>query len=400
MVVHTAKGSQSGRADHRLLRGACDLPDRHRRNRYRSFGNRTRRTPSVNDGGEPAGVDGGVGVGLRRRVTLGLGRDLDLRLNQHLDLRLHVDRAGVHRQRAAGERLDLGLGLRAARAQLALRTGTLGLGRGRGLTGDRLRQRALGGGDHRADLQGLLGSSVRGQEQGDGAGQSGQRSWAAVLPADGSYSFTALPAGHFTLTLESLGTIQEFDLADGANTAFNYAVGGGPTTGTLEGTLHTDHGEPVTGRRVQVSRDGVVIAEATTGLAGEFRFATLPAGTYQVAVDGAGVLAESVAVAAGQTTTLTLTLPAPNSQKPLPAYTLFSASPQAKQLLGLTLPYLRANGLSAGTRLAEAMQASAVTIVGGEDMISAADEQVLRDAGSQVLRLPGDPFALAETLDL
>ena len=46
------------------------------------------------------------------------------------------------------------------------------------------------------------------------------------------------------------------------------------------------------------------------------------------------------------------------------------------------------------------MQASAVTIVGGEDMISAADEQALRDAGSQVERLPGDPFALAETLNL
>ncbi len=151
---------------------------------------------------------------------------------------------------------------------------------------------------------------------------------------------------------------------------------------------------------MQVSRDGAATAEATTNPAGEFRFAILPAGTYQVTVDGAGVLAESVAVAAGQTTTLTLTLPAPNSQKPLPAYTLFSASPQAKQLLGLTLPYLRANGLSAGTRLAEAMQASAVTIVGGEDMISAADEQALRDAGSQVHRLPGDPFALAETLNL
>ncbi len=158
--------------------------------------------------------------------------------------------------------------------------------------------------------------------QGDGDGQPGQRSWAAVLPADGSYSFTALPAGHFTLTLEGLGAIHEFDLADGASAAFNYAVGGGPTTGTLEGTLHTDHGEPATGRRVQVSRDGVAIAEATTDPAGEFRFAILPAGTYQVTVDGAGVLAESVAVAAGQTTTLTLTLPAPNSQKPLPAYTL------------------------------------------------------------------------------
>ena len=236
--------------------------------------------------------------------------------------------------------------------------------------------------------------------QGAGAGQPGQRSWATVLPADGSYSFTALPAGRFTLTLEGLGAIHELDLADGASAAFNYAVGGGPTTGALEGIVRTDSGEPAAGRQVQVSRDGVATAEATTNPAGEFRFAILPAGMYQVAVDGAGVLAESVAVAAGQTTTLTLTLPTPISQKPLPAYTLFSASPQAKQLLGLALPYLRANGLAAGSRLAEAMQANAVTIVGGEDMISAADEQALRDAGCQVQRLPGDPFALAEALDL
>ncbi len=46
------------------------------------------------------------------------------------------------------------------------------------------------------------------------------------------------------------------------------------------------------------------------------------------------------------------------------------------------------------------MQAAAVTIVGGPEVASAADEEALRAAGCQVQRLPGDPFALAEALQL
>ena len=46
------------------------------------------------------------------------------------------------------------------------------------------------------------------------------------------------------------------------------------------------------------------------------------------------------------------------------------------------------------------MQAAMVTIVGGDDVASADDEQALLAAGCQVERLPGDPFALAEVLSL
>jgi hypothetical protein len=66
----------------------------------------------------------------------------------------------------------------------------------------------------------------------------------------------------------------------------------------------------------------------------------------------------------------------------------------------MLLPYLRSNGLTAGARLDEAMHAAAVAIVGGEDVASAADEQALLAAGCQVQRLPADPFALAELLQL
>jgi hypothetical protein len=38
--------------------------------------------------------------------------------------------------------------------------------------------------------------------------------------------------------------------------------------------------------------------------------------------------------------------------------------------------------------------------VGGDESATAADEQALLAAGCQVQRLPGDPFALAEVLQL
>lgn len=90
--------------------------------------------------------------------------------------------------------------------------------------------------------------------------------------------------------------------------------------------------------------------------------------------------------------------PPPPVEKPLASYWLFGRSEQGASLLGLLLPHLRGNGLTAGASLAEAKQAAAVTIVGGEDAASAADEQALLAAGCRVERLSGDPFALAEAL--
>ncbi|MCB0239749.1 MAG: hypothetical protein KDH08_14140, partial [Anaerolineae bacterium] len=86
--------------------------------------------------------------------------------------------------------------------------------------------------------------------------------------------------------------------------------------------------------------------------------------------------------------------------KPLARYMLLPATPSGQQLLDLLLPYVRAGGITTGVRLSEAMHADAVDIVGGEDVVSADEEQALRDGGSVVTRLPADPFELAEVLHL
>jgi hypothetical protein len=233
------------------------------------------------------------------------------------------------------------------------------------------------------------------------AGQPGQRSWAMVLPASGAYAFGDLPAASYTLALEGEGVVHAFTLADGAGTAFNYVVGTAPLTGDLAGGLQTQDGQAAAGRLVQLWQGDALLAETRSDAAGSFLFQRLAAGRYGLAVAGVGMLADQVTVTAGQTTTVSLTLPPEQPrEKPLAAYWLLGRSPQGAALLGLLLPYLRAHGLTAGSSLDEAQHAALVTIVGGEDVASPADEQTLQAAGCQVQRLPDDPFALAEALQL
>jgi hypothetical protein len=160
-------------------------------------------------------------------------------------------------------------------------------------------------------------------------------------------------------------------------------------------------GQAAAGRLVQLWQGDALLAETRSDAAGSFLFQRLAAGRYGLAVAGVGMLADQVTVTAGQTTTVSLTLPPEQPQeKPLAAYWLLGRSPQGAALLGLLLPYLRAHGLTAGSSLDEAQHAALVTIVGGEDVASPADEQTLQAAGCQVQRLPDDPFALAEALQL
>jgi hypothetical protein len=90
----------------------------------------------------------------------------------------------------------------------------------------------------------------------------------------------------------------------------------------------------------------------------------------------------------------------PDEDFPLADYFLFGTGPDSQILLEIVLPYLRAHGVTTGFRLEEARFATSVTIVGGEEVASPSDEQALRDAGCQVRRLPNDPLALAEDLNL
>lgn len=78
-------------------------------------------------------------------------------------------------------------------------------------------------------------------------------------------------------------------------------------TGSLSGVVFDPLGEPLPGGDVQVSVSAGNIFRATTSNKGTFSVASLPAGTYQVAVFVHGsrsFVTEEVAVSAGKTVKL------------------------------------------------------------------------------------------------
>ena len=134
---------------------------------------------------------------------------------------------------------------------------------------------------------------------------------------------------------------------------------------------------------------------------GAYRFDQLAAGPYALVLEGAGVIhAFTLGEAEQAAFNFGAGAPPQPPEKVLAEYWLFGRSAAAADLLLLCLPHLRTKGLMAGSVLAEAQGAQQVVIVGGEDAVSAADEQSLRAAGCQVRRLPGDPFLLAQAVQL
>lgn len=90
------------------------------------------------------------------------------------------------------------------------------------------------------------------------------------------------------------------------------------TSGAISGTVTDEAGNPVEGATVTItSQSQGFTRTATTGASGAFRFSSLPAGSYNVAVDsagGAGWRAEGVSVSASQTSSLAVMI-APAGQE-------------------------------------------------------------------------------------
>jgi hypothetical protein len=185
-------------------------------------------------------------------------------------------------------------------------------------------------------------------------------------------------------------------------------TGGAAGTGSLAGVVANGAGLGLTlwqGDPEQAGQPGQRSWAQVLPAGGAYAFRNLPAGPYTLALEGEGVvhaftLADGASSAFNYVVSAPPQPPPPLQEKPLASYWLLGRSAQGSTLLGLLLPHLRRQGAMAGASLAEARQAAMVTIVGGDEVATAADEQALLAAGCQVQRLPGDPFALAEVLQL
>jgi hypothetical protein len=168
---------------------------------------------------------------------------------------------------------------------------------------------------------------------------------------------------------------------------------------SIQGHVFVSDGAAVAGATVRLLRDGIEVARTQSDSAGAFRFTGLSVGIYALAVGEGDPLMTGIQVGEGVTITQDVSLP-PLPSKLLARYFLFShaaagGSVDAEQRLALSLAadYLVRAGASGGFNPEEAAKAVQVTIVG--DGVPAPVEEMLRSAGCQVARLPGDGFALA-----
>lgn len=232
---------------------------------------------------------------------------------------------------------------------------------------------------------------------------------AQTTDAGGGFRFESLPPGAYRVEVGAAGTLADnVTVIAGQTTTLALRLPPLAAGSTVHGRLSYSDGQPAAGLPVWATPvGGAAMPPVTTAADGAFTLERLAAGSYDLFTQhpqAGQVLLQSGLLLDGRSDVTvsydTLTPLTGGEAKPLPTYLLFGSTRAAQLLFDLMLPYVRANSLTAGFDLEDAKLAAVVTIVGGEDMISAVGEQALRDAGCQVQRLPGDPFVLAETLHL
>ncbi|WP_370087650.1 MFS transporter [Streptacidiphilus sp. MAP12-16] len=120
--------------------------------------------------------------------------------------------------------------------------------------------------------------------------------------ADGEYHFRDLVCGRYTLAVSARAyrpTALAVEVAASGETRQDVAMTG---SGTLRGTVRTAGGQPVTDARVTLlDSSGTVVAAATTGADGQFRFTDLEPGEYTVIASGYPPVATALRLEDGHT---------------------------------------------------------------------------------------------------
>ncbi|NOZ29094.1 MAG: carboxypeptidase regulatory-like domain-containing protein [Chloroflexi bacterium] len=221
----------------------------------------------------------------------------------------------------------------------------------------------------------------------------------ATTDEDGWFAFGGLVAGTYELRVPDLGLVRRNIVLDGVSEVeVTLVPEGAPAESVIEGEVLDADGAPVSGRKVMLYRD-IWVGEDVTDPQGRYTFTGLLAGEYMISLEGVGVIHRDVKLDGRNRVELSYRLSAAGG-KTLPLYLLFGApdDPDTRTGLLLAQPYVAASRAVAGFSLQEAMSAQRVTIIGGEDAVSAEDEHALREAGCVVERLAGDLYEIEQAL--
>jgi hypothetical protein len=150
-------------------------------------------------------------------------------------------------------------------------------------------------------------------------------------------------------------------------------------------------------------KEGNIITRVPLSPSGEFRFENLGAGLYTLMVFETNVRQDNIALDGSNSREVNLTIPDASTtpetaEKVINHYLLFGPpETRGRQTnLLLAVDYILHFSATVGFNVAEAKQARHVTIIG--EGISQADQQVLRDAGSEVEVISGDSYQIEAEL--
>lgn len=218
------------------------------------------------------------------------------------------------------------------------------------------------------------------------------------LGANERFKFEGLSPGLYRLEVVGTDLRQDNIRLDAANRTItlNLALPL-PDDSAIFGTVRNGQG-----KTLLLLKGGNIIARFRIPMSGKYRFADLAPGTYALRVLDTNIRQDNIALDGTNSREINLTVatgPTEPTAKSINHYLLLGPpdSRGRQTNLLLAVDYILAFSVTVGFSPEEAKQARQVTILGSG--ISPADQQAIRDSGSQVELLSGDAYDIEAELN-
>ncbi len=218
------------------------------------------------------------------------------------------------------------------------------------------------------------------------------------LGSDPAFAFENLSYGVYQLKVVGTNISQDNIRLDAGNktAVINLALPP-PSNSVIFG--HVQNGE---GKALLLIKEGNIIARFNIPESGDFSFIRLAAGVYALQVFETNVRQDNISVDGTNRREINLTVPDDNEEpieKSITHYLLLGPPDSRGRQTNLLLAtdYILAFSITVGFSVTEAKQARRVTIIG--EGINPADQETIRNSGSEVEVLSGDAYDIEAELN-
>ncbi len=243
----------------------------------------------------------------------------------------------------------------------------------------------------------ISGRVERGQGQTVRITKSGEPVAEQVIDQTLTFRFENLPTGLYRLEIVGTNITQEnISLTSDNQTIHLELAIPIPDDSLIFGRVKNGQG-----KTVLLIKEGNIISRFQVPLSENYQFSDLAAGVYSLQIFQTNIRQDNIVLDGANRREINLVIPdssEPAVEKRINHYLLLGPSAgQGRQLnLLLALDYVLAFSITVGFNIEEAKRARQVTIIGAG--ISAADQQAIKDSGSQLEVLAGDAYDIAAQL--